>query len=408
LVRASPWWWLPIEVLSGAPRGQPQRLRGVRATSSNSLFTADHQALRLAIRSYVEKELAPHAQEWDEAGHFPDSVFTRMGELGYLGLSYPVEYGGQGGDYLCSIVLAEELARCESGSVVMAVGVQTDMATTPVAKFGTHEQKLAYLAPAIKGEKIASLGITEPDSGSDVAAIATRARRDGDGWVINGRKMFITNGARSSYCVLLARTGESYSLFIVDKGLPGFTVARTLDKVGMRASDTAELVLDEVRVPGSALLGEEGRGFYNIMWELQGERLVAAAGTVAGAALTLEMAIAYAKERKAFGVPIAKHQVIAHLLADLATRVEACRQLVYWGAWLVEKGEYPVREISMAKLSAGRIGFEVADACMQVFGGYGYSMEFGVQRAWRDSRLARIGGGTDEVMLEVIGRTEGL
>jgi alkylation response protein AidB-like acyl-CoA dehydrogenase len=372
-----------------------------------SVFTREHEALRASLRSFVEKELAPHAAEWDEAGDFPDWVFTRMGELGFLGLHYPVEYGGQGGDYFCEIVLAEELARSESGSVAMAVEVHTDMATPPIERFGTKEQKEEYLAPAIRGEKIACLAITEPGAGSDVQSISTFARRDGSDWVITGRKIFITNGVRAHFCTLLARTEEGFNVFLVDKGLPGFQVARKLDKVGMRASDTAELVLDEVRVPASKVLGEEGKGFYHIMWELQGERLVGSAGMVAGARLLLGRTLAYARERRAFGVPIIRHQALAHRLADLAMRIEACQQLVYWAAWLVNRGEYPVREISMAKLSAGRLSFEVADACLQVFGAYGYSMEFPVQRAWRDARLFRIGGGTDEIMREIIARLEG-
>ncbi len=379
----------------------------VEARVDTTVFTPEHEALRQSLRSFVEKELAPHATEWDEAGDFPDWVFRRMGELGFLGLHYPVEYGGQGGDYFCEIVLAEEMARCESGSVAMAVEVHTDMATPPIERFGTREQKEEYLAPAIRGEKISCLGITEPGAGSDVQRISTFARRDGSDWVITGRKIFITNGVRADFCTLLARTEQGFNVFLVDKGLPGFTVARKLEKVGMRASDTAELVLDEVRVPASKVLGEEGKGFYHIMWELQGERLVGSAGMVAGAQILLDRTVAYARERKAFGVPLIRHQALAHRLADLAIRIEASRQLVYWAAWLVNKGEYPVREISMAKLSAGRLSFEVADACLQVFGAYGYSMEFPVQRAWRDARLSRIGGGTDEIMREVIGKLEG-
>ncbi|MFA5787742.1 MAG: acyl-CoA dehydrogenase family protein [Actinomycetota bacterium] len=374
---------------------------------STTFFTPEHEALRLSLRSFAESELAPYAQEWEEAHHFPDSVFTRMGEAGFLGLCYPPQYGGQGRDYLCSIVLAEELARCESGSVALAVEAHTDMATPPINKFGTEEQKLEYLAPAIRGEKIACLGITEPGAGSDVQRISTYARRDGSDWVITGRKTFITNGVRAHFCTLLAKTDGGFNVFLVDKGLPGFAVARALDKVGIRASDTAELVLDEVRVPSTKVLGEEGKGFYHIMWELQGERLAGSAGMVAGARFLLEKTIRYAREKTASGVPLIKRQAIAHRLADLAARIEAARQLVYWAAWLVSQGQYPVKEISMTKLSTARLSFEMADTCLQVFGAGGYSMELPIERAWRDSRMGRIGGGTDEIMRDVIGRMEG-
>src|SRR6266568_9394892 len=238
------------------------------------LFTDEHEAFRASVRTFVEAELAPHALEWEQEGHFPDWVFKRMGDLGFLGVRYPLEYGGQGGDWGHTIVLAEELARVGSGGVGMAVGVQTDMATPPILKFGTEEQKQRYLEPAIRGEKIACLGISEPDAGSDVLGISTTARRAGERWVINGQKTFITNGARADFCVLVTRSDreaghEGFSLFLVDADAPGFTVAQELDKLGMRSSDTAELVLDDVRVPGDALLGEEGQGFIELMWELQ-------------------------------------------------------------------------------------------------------------------------------------------
>src|SRR6266542_1598600 len=300
------------------------------------LFTPEHEELRATVRAVVESEFTPHALEWEREGHFPDWVFKRLGDLGLLGLRYPAEYGGQAGDWGHSIVLAEEMARCGSGGVGMAVAVQTEMATPPILKFGTEEQKKRYLVPAIKGERIVCLGITEPNAGSDVASIETTARLDGDGdgYVINGRKMFITNGARADFCLLVTRTDrgaghEGFSLFLVDTDLPGFAVSRELDKLGMRSSDTAELVLDDVRVPATARLGEEGRGFVEIMWELQGERLVGAAGSVAGAWLVWERTLEYAKERKAFGRPIGRFQVNRHKFATMATELEAARQLVY-------------------------------------------------------------------------------
>ena len=376
-------------------------------------FSEEHEQLRKSIRDFVEAELAPHAEQWERDEDFPDTVFGRMGELGYLGLAYPERYGGGGGDYLCNIVLAEEMARCNSGGVAMAIAVQTDMAVPPVFKFGTDEQKDRYLVPAIKGEKIFCLGITEPDAGSDVAGIKTTARKVDDGWVINGSKIFITNGRRADVMTLVAKTDrdaahQGISLFLVDTDTPGYKVERTLDKLGMRTSDTAEITFTDMFVPDDALLGKEGEGFYNISWELQGERLIGAAGTAAGARRAFEAALAYAGQRSTFGKPIGKHQVIRHALSDMATEVEAAQQLVYSAAWKVNNGEYPVREISMAKLLTGEVAWKVVDKALQIFGGYGYTMEFPIQRAWRDMRLIRIGGGTDEVMRDVIGRMEGL
>ena len=375
-------------------------------------FTDEHEALRESIQSFASKELAPHSAEWEESG-FPDSVFTRMGELGFLGIYFPEEYGGQGGDYLMSIVRGEAMSYANNGGLVMGIAVHTDMATPPILKFGSEELKQRYLVPAIKGEKISSLGITEPGAGSDVAGIRTRAVRDGDEYVINGAKTFITNGARADFIVLVTKTNsdagyDGFSLFVVDKDSPGFHVSRKLDKLGMHSSDTAELTFEDVRVPAENLLGEEGKGFYHIMWELQGERLIGAAGAVAGAQRVFEKTLAYAKERNAFGRPIGRFQAIRHKFAEMATKIEAARQMVYTTAWRVQNGEYPVREISMAKLYASRIGFEVCDECVQIHGGYGYMKEYGVERAWRDMRLNRIGAGTDEIMLEVIGRSYGL
>ena len=376
-------------------------------------FSPEHDELRAAVRSFVEKELVPHAEEWEAQGDFPDEVFHRMGELGFIGVSWPEEYGGGGGDYLAKIVVGEEIGRCRSGGIAMALAVQTDMAVPPVEKFGTHEQKLKYLKPAIAGEKIFCLGITEPDAGSDVQAIQTSAKKVDGGWVINGRKIFITNGRRAHAMTLVAKTDRDaghhgISLFIIDTDTPGYKLERTLSKVGMLTSDTGEISFTDMFVPDDALLGKEGEGFYNISWELQGERLIGAAGTIEGARLTLEAALEYARTRETFGKPIGKHQAIRHKLAEMATEIEAAQQLVHATAWKVNQGEYPVREISMAKLLTGQVAWKVADEAVQIFGGYGYSMDVPVQRAWRDSRLIRIGGGTDEVMREIIGRIEGL
>jgi alkylation response protein AidB-like acyl-CoA dehydrogenase len=388
------------------------------------IFTDEHEQLRESIRRFVIKELQPHANEWEETT-FPDWVFDRMGELGFLGLDKPEQYGGQGGDYYSSLVLAEELAHAHCGGLAMGVAVQTDMALPPILAFGTEEQKQEWAAPAIKGKAILCLGITEPDAGSDVAGIKTRAVRDGDEFVINGSKTYITNGHRAHAIVLVTKTdpeagqaekadgvaegtGAGFTLFLVPMDLPGVIREKRLQKLGMHASDTALLAFQDVRVAASAVLGQAGKGFYHIMWELQGERLIGAAGAVAGAQQVFDRTLEYAKQRTAFGRVIGRFQVTRHKFAEMATKIETARQMVYTTAWRFSNGEYPVREITMAKLYASRIAVEVADECIQIHGGAGYMKEYGIERSWRDLRLNRIGAGTDEIMLEVIGRSYGL
>ncbi len=376
------------------------------------VFHDEHDQLRESIRRFVARELAPYAEEWEETT-FPDSVFRRMGELGFLGLDKPEAYGGQGGDYACNLVLAEEMAGADSAGTAMGVAVHTDMAMPPIERFGTEEQKQQWLAPAIRGEKILCLGITEPDAGSDVAAIKTRAVPDGDDYLINGSKTYITNGHRADLIILLTRTDpaaghDGFTLFLVPLDSPGVTRERRLVKLGMHASDTALLSFQDVRVPATAILGELGHGFQQIMWELQGERLISAAGCVATAQRCFDRTLAFAKERRAFGREIGHLQVTRHKFAEMATAIETARELVYATAWRFARGDYPVREISMAKLHAARMAVEVADTCIQIHGGAGYMREYGVERVWRDMRLHRIGAGTDEIMLEVIGRSFGL
>ncbi len=376
------------------------------------IFTDEHEQLRDSIRSFAIKELAPHAEEWEETT-FPDWVFRRMGELGLLGLDKPERYGGQGGDYYSSLVLAEEIVHARSGGLAMGVAVHTDMAMPPILAFGTEEQKQAWVVPAIKGEKILCLGITEPDAGSDVAGIKTRAVRDGDEYVINGSKTYITNGHRADVIVLVTKTDpdagyDGFTLFLVPMDAPGVIREKKLAKLGMHASDTALLAFQDVRVPDTAVLGQVGKGFYHIMWEPQGERLIGAAGCVAGAQRCFDQTLQYAKERTAFGRQIGHFQVVRHKFAEMATKIESARQMVYSTAWRFQNGEYPVREISMAKLHAARVAVEVADECIQIHGGAGYMKEYGVERVWRDMRLNRIGAGTDEIMLDVIGRSYGL
>jgi alkylation response protein AidB-like acyl-CoA dehydrogenase len=382
------------------------------APRKHFIFTDEHEQLRESIRRFVIKELQPHAEEWEETT-FPDWVFRRMGELGFLGLDKPERYGGQGGDYYTSLVLAEEIVHARCGGLAMGLAVHTDMAMPPILAFGTEEQKQQWIVPGIKGEKILCLGISEPDAGSDVAGIKTRAVADGDEYVINGSKTFITNGHRADMIVLVTKTDpdagyDGFTLFLVPMDAPGVVREKRLEKLGMHASDTALLAFQDVRVPASAALGEVGKGFYHIMWELQGERLIGAAGCVAGAQAAFDRTLQYAKERTAFGRPIGHFQVIRHKFAEMATKIETARQLVYSSAWRFQNGEYPVREISMAKLHAARIAVEVADECIQIHGGNGYMKEYGIERVWRDMRLNRIGAGTDEIMLEVIGRSYGI
>jgi len=382
------------------------------------IFTDEHEDLRESMRSWVQKELHPHRMEWEETT-WPSEIMRRAGELGYLGLCFPEEYGGQGGDYYYSLVRADCMSYAGSGGTSMGFAVQTDMVLPPIHLLGSEELKQRYLPPGIAGERIGFLGITEPGAGSDVAAIRTTAIRDGDEYVINGSKTFITNGARADFIVLVAKTDPEaehagVTLFVVDlrdsegNAVPGFTVSRKLEKMGMHASDTAELTFEGVRVPAANMLGEEGKGFYHISWELQGERLVAAAGAVSGAERIFERTLDYAKERHAFGRPIGRFQAIRHKFAEMATKIEAGKQMVYATAWRFENGEYPVREITATKLFTSRLACEVADECIQIHGGYGYMREYEVERGYRDMRLNRIGAGTDEIMLEVIGRSYGL
>jgi len=378
------------------------------------IFTAEHEELRRSVRRFVDTELRPHVEEWEDAGWFPDDVFRRAGELGFLGLHYPVEWGGSGGDLAAEIVFVEELAKAGCGAIAMALSVQTDMATPALAEFGTDDQKERYLRPAIAGEKIAAIAITEPDAGSDVAAITTRAARDGDVWRVTGRKMFITNGARADFltCVVQCEPGSGnrgISLFLVDTDLPGMSVSRKLRKLGMWSSDTAEIVLDDVPVPNANLIGgEAGHGFEQLMWQLQYERMSAAAACIGYADAVLAETIAYAKERTTFGVPLTGHQVIAHKLADAATELEAARALTYNTAWRLMHGEYPVAEISMAKKFSAQVFNRLVDTCLQIHGGAGYMHESPVSRAFRDARLQRIGAGTDEIMNEVIAKRLGI
>ena len=382
--------------------------------ATHPIFTPEHDALRSSVRRFVDRELRPHIDEWEAAGFFPDAVFQRCGELGFLGLHYPAAWGGSDGDLAASLLFIEELGRCGAGSIPMAIAVQTHMCTPAIAEFGTEELKERYLRPSISGEKIGAIALTEPDTGSDVASITTRAERDGDTWIVNGRKAFITNGTRAHFMTMAVQTepGSKHrgvSIFIVDTDLPGVSVSQKLDKLGMRASDTAEIVLDDARVPAANLLGGiTGEGFAQMAWQLQYERLSGAAQSIGQSDDCLAQTIAYARNRHAFGRPLADNQVIAHMLADVATELEAARALTYDTIWRVQQGEYPVVEISMAKKYAAQVQNRLVDACLQVYGGAGYLNETPVSRLWRDARLQRIGAGTDQIMNEVIAKRMGI
>jgi acyl-CoA dehydrogenase len=389
-------------------------------------FGAEHEELRATIRRWVESEVAPHVDEWDRAGEFPRELYERAGELGFLGLKYPEELGGQGGDYVHDAVWAEELAAAGAGGGVGAgLGAHTGIATPPIWKFGDPDQHERFLRPAIAGRRIGALAITEPGAGSDVAGIRTEARATDGGWVVNGAKTFITNGVRADFVVTACRTRpegghHGISFLLLERGMPGFEVARKLEKLGWQASFT------DIEVPRENLLGPEHGGFYMVMANFQWERLLMAFGAVGAMRRLLEVTVAYALEREAFGRPIGRFQAIRHKFAECAVKLEASRALtlhalrefvrpeaerreaIARGEWTHPSVTAGLREVTEAKLLTQRAAVEVADECLQVHGGYGYMREYGIERALRDLRLGPIGGGTDEVMKEILGRQLGL
>jgi acyl-CoA dehydrogenase len=376
-------------------------------------FEEEHEALRESLRAFVKREIRPFVTEWEDAQEFPGELFTRMGELGFLGLKYPEQYGGQGGDYVHDAVFSEEMARCGSGGVSAGIGAHTGIATPPIYKFGTEEQKQRWLVPAIRGEKVAALAITEPGAGSDVAGITTFARREDGEYVVNGSKTFITNGVRADIYVTAVKTTQEgghqgLSFLVIEKGTEGFTVSRKLEKLGWHASDTGELSFQDVHVPAENLLGEENQGFYLIMANFQWERLLMALGAVGGMEATFERTLSYAKERQAFGRPIGSFQAIRHKLAEMATLIEACRDFTYHALRLFVGGHECIKEVSIAKLFCCDAAVKVSDEAVQIHGGYGYMKEYDVERALRDSRLGPIGGGSSEIMKEIIGKQLGL
>jgi len=374
--------------------------------------TQEHKALAETVKRFVEKELNPHVPQWEAAEEFPShEVFKKLGDLGLLGLKYPEEFGGAGLDFSYSMVMAEALGWCDCGGVPMAIGVQTDMCTPALARFGTDELRREYLTPAIAGDYVACVGVSEAGGGSDVAALKTRARIEGGDYVINGSKMWITNGLKADWCCLLANTSDgpahkNKSLIVVPLDAPGVT-RQKIHKIGMDSSDTAQLFFDNVRVPRRNLIGHEGQGFIYQMMQFQEERLWAAANALVALDRLIDQTIAYTRERKAFGHSILDNQVVHFRLAELRTEVECLRSLTWRAVDAYVQGEDVTKLASMAKLKCGRLFREVADACLQYWGGMGYTRDNPVSRAYRDGRLASIGGGADEVMLGIICKHEG-
>ena len=369
-----------------------------------------HRQFRDNLRRFVEQEVVPQATSWEEQGMVPRALLRKMGELGYLGIRYDEKYGGSKLDTVYSAILAEELGRSTYGGFAVTVMVHTDMASPHLANFGSPEQLERYLPPIIKGEKICAVAVTEPDAGSDVAGIRTRAVREGDEWVINGSKMFITNGVHGDVYFVAAKTdptakgSRGISIFIVEKGTPGFRVGRALNKSGWLCSDTAELVFEDCRVPAANLLGEENKGFYQIMRNFQNERMVLGAQTMGEAARAIELTLDYVRDRKAFGATLWDKQAIRQRLAMRASQVAAARQLVYHAAWLDAQGRECVMEVSMVKALCGELVNDVVYDCQQFHGGFGYMREAAIERMVRDARVQAIGGGASEVMLEEVAK----
>jgi len=362
------------------------------------------------VRRFVQAELYPHAKEWEAARWFPNDVFARLAELGYIGLKFPPEYGGDG-DPVADAVFVEELAWCGSGGLAAGIGAHAGIALPPIWKFGTEEQKQRFLVPGIRGERIAALAITEPDAGSDVASIRTHARKVDGGYVVNGSKMFITGGVRADVIVTAVKTTpegghHGLSFLLIERG-PGVS-SSAIEKLGWHSSDTAHITFDDVFVPEQNLLGSENTGFYLIMANFQWERLLMALGAVGAMKVAFEKTLRFAQQRETFGRPIGRHQAIRHKLAEIALTIEAGRAVTYSALRHYVAGRDAVREVTIAKLATQRAAFEVMDSCLQIHGGAGYIADYEIERSARDARLGPIGGGTDEIMKEILGRSLGL
>jgi acyl-CoA dehydrogenase len=378
--------------------------------SDSIYFDDQHDEFRANIRRFVSREVTPNGEAWEAAGMVPRAVLRQMGELGYLGIRYPEKYGGSELDTLYTMIFHEELGRSTFGGFTATVMVHTDMASPHLAHYGSPEQLDRYMPAIVRGEKICAIAVTESDAGSDVAGMRTRATRDGDHWVLNGGKMFITNGVHADIYFVAARTdptakgSRGISMFIVEKDTPGFRVGRALKKSGWLCSDTAELVFEDCRIPAGALLGEENRGFYQVMHNFQLERLVIGAYTMGECARAIELTLDYVRQRKAFGATLWDKQAIRQRLAMRAAQVEAGRQLVYHAAWLDSQGRDCVKEVSMVKALCGELVNQVMYDCQQFHGGFGYIRECAIERMVRDARISAIGGGATEVMLEEVAK----
>jgi citronellyl-CoA dehydrogenase len=377
-------------------------------------LTDEHEGISRNVKAFIDREINPYVDAWEDAGIFPaHELFRKMGDQGYLGINKPTKYGGMGLDYSYQLVFIEALGHIKCGGVPMAIGVQTDMATPALARFGSEELCNEFLVPSIKGDCVACLGVSEVGAGSDVASIKTAARKDGGDYVIDGGKMWTTNGTQADWMCLIANTSDgpphrNKSLICVPMKTKGVTVARKLDKLGMRSSDTAQIHFEDVRVPQRYLIGAEGQGFTYQMMQFQEERLWAAAAGLVAKERMINDTIAYAGQRKAFGQAILDNQVVHFRLAELMTEVELLRSLTYRAASLMLKGEDVTMLASMAKLKSGRLSREISDACLQYWGGMGFMNETPISRAYRDTRLGSIGGGADEIMLSIICKHMGI
>ncbi len=375
-------------------------------------FTEEHAMFRETVKKFCQAEIAPHTEEWDEAGIFPKELFKKAGDLGFFGIRLDPRWGGLGLDWWATAAYLEGLSYANNGGVTMALMVQSDITLPVLAELGTDEQNEEFLKPAIAGDRVAALGISEPGGGSDVGALKTRAREEGDELVISGQKLWITNGTRADFMILAVRTGEErykgISMVLFPTDVKGFSVGKKLKKVGNLSSDTAELFFDNARIPRRYVLGEIGKGFYYTMHNFQGERLASALGAVAAMERAMEYAIAYGKERKAFGQPIGEFQVWRHRFAEHLTSIEAAKWLTYRAVDLLNHGQRAVREITMAKLYTSELSQRVMYDCMQIFGGFGYTTEYPISRFWRDVRLHTIGAGASEIMKEILVKEEKL
>lgn len=371
----------------------------------NIAFGETHQMLRDSVRRFVERRITPHVDAWEDAGEFPRELYGQMAECGFLGLGYPEKYGGTPGDVFHRIVFLEEIMRCGSMGVVAGLGSH-GIALPPILSLGNEELKLRFIPPVLAGEKIAALAVTEPVAGSDVANIQTRAVLDGEHYIVNGSKTFITSGCRADFITCAVRTGdlghEGISLLVIESDTPGFTVTRKIEKMGWNASDTAELSFQDCRVPTRNLVGNEGAGFFGIMQNFQAERIAMSVMGYSVAQLAYDRAFAYAKEREAFGRTLSKFQITRHKLVDMAMQIDIARRYLYYTASCTTGGDYAIKEISFAKIFSAEVAEKVCREAIQILGGYGYAREFAVERLYRDARILAIGGGTTEIMKEIV------